>query len=267
MKAPAFDYVKPKSLNEALGYLKQYGSGAQVLAGGQSLMAIMNLGLAMPEVLIDITGLPGLTDITVTEEGVRVGALVTHATLQHSPVIAKHVPLLWQCVPHVAHLAIRNAGTLGGSIALADPAAEYPAVVLALQATVTLQGPHGVRDVAADDYFLGLYETARAEDELLVAVTFPKVKDSEVMVFDELTRVIRAARLAYLSMGVTPVLAPTAAAALMGKAPSEETIAAAEIALINDLSPRSDLHGSVNGKLHWAKVLFGRSVRQLGKSA
>ncbi|MDG1107251.1 MAG: xanthine dehydrogenase family protein subunit M [Burkholderiaceae bacterium] len=286
MKAPAFDYVKPKSLNEALGYLKQYGSGAQVLAGGQSLMAIMNLGLAMPEVLIDITGLPGLTDITVTDEGVRVGALVTHATLQHSPVIAKHVPLLWQCVPHVAHLAIRNAGTLGGSIALADPAAEYPAVVLALQATITLQGPHGVRDVAADDYFLGLYETARAEDELLVAVTFPKVKDSEVMVFDELTRrrgdyalcglaaafdvsggVIRVARLAYLSMGDTPVLAPTAAAALMGKAPSEETIAAAEIALINDLSPRSDLHGSVNGKLHWAKVLFGRSVRQLGKSA
>ena len=283
MKAPAFDYVKPKTLDEAFALLKEYGSGAQILAGGQSLMAILNLGLAMPEILVDISGIEGLKDISVNEHHVRVGALVTHAKLQASADIAKHVPLLAQCVPHVAHLAIRNSGTMGGSMALSDPAAEYPAVALALNAVITLQSAQGTRDVLANDYFLGLYATARREDEILVAVSFPKVKHNQVMVFDELTRRrgdyamcglaaafdmqgtnIVAARLAYLSMGETPVLAPQAAAALVGKPLTEETIQAAQTALDNDLSPSGDLHGSAMGKMHWAKVLLARSVRQLG---
>jgi carbon-monoxide dehydrogenase medium subunit len=286
MKAPAFDYVKPKNLDEAFGLLKQYGSGAQILAGGQSLMAILNLGLAMPEVLIDITGIDGLKDVVVTDHQVRVGALVTHAKLQTNPDIARHVPLLAQCIPHVAHMAIRNAGTMGGSMALSDPAAEYPAVALALNAVITLQSAKGSRDVMASDYFLGLYTTARTEDELVVAVSFPKVKPNQVMVFDELTRRrgdyalcglaaafemqgphISAVRLAYLSMGETPVLAAHAAAALVGKALTEETIAEAQTALAQDLSPLGDLHGSALGKLHWAKVLLARSVRQIGVSA
>ena len=286
MKAPAFDYVKPKNLDEAFGLLKQYGSGAQILAGGQSLMAILNLGLAMPEMLIDITGIEGLKGISVTDHHVRVGALVTHAKLQTSPDIARHVPLLAQCIPHVAHMAIRNAGTMGGSMALSDPAAEYPAVALALNAVITLQSAKGSRDVMASEYFLGLYTTARTEDELVVAVSFPKVQPNQVMVFDELTRrrgdyalcglaaafdmqgsQISAARLAYLSMGETPVLAAHAAAALVGKALTEETIAAAQAALAQDLSPLGDLHGSALGKLHWAKVLLARSVRQIGVPA
>jgi len=286
MKAPAFDYVKPKNLDEAFSFLKQYGSGAQILAGGQSLMAILNLGLAMPEVLIDITGIEGLKDIAVTEHHVRVGALVTHAKLQTSADIARHVPLLSQCIPHVAHMAIRNAGTMGGSMALSDPAAEYPAVALALNAVITLQSAKGTRDVMASDYFLGLYSTARTEDELLVAVSFPKVKPNQVMVFDELTRRrgdyalcglaaafdmqgphISSAKLAYLSMADTPVLATHAAAALVGKALTEETIAQAQTALAHDLSPLGDLHGSALGKLHWAKVLLARSVRQIGARA
>ena len=287
MKAPAFDYVKPKTLEEAFALLKQYGSGAQILAGGQSLMAILNLGLAMPEILVDISGIEGLKDISVNEHHVRVGALVTHAKLQASADIAKHVPLLAQCVPHVAHLAIRNSGTMGGSMALSDPAAEYPAVALALNAVITLQSAQGTRDVLANDYFLGLYATARREDEILVAVSvpvsFPKVQPNQVMVFDELTRrrgdyamcglaaafdmqgtQIVAARLAYLSMGETPVLAAKAATALVGKPLTEETIQAAQTALDNDLSPSGDLHGSAMGKMHWAKVLLARSVRQLG---
>jgi carbon-monoxide dehydrogenase medium subunit len=286
MKAPAFDYVKPKDLAEALRLLQQYGAGAQILAGGQSLMAIMNLGLAMPEILVDITGIDGLKDIQETEKGIRVGALVTHSTLESSALIAQKVPLLWQSVPHVAHMAIRNAGTLGGSVALADPAAEYPAVCLALNATITLVGPNGHRDVAAQDYFLGLYETARKEDELLIAVTFPKVSAGEIMIFDELTRrrgdyalcglaaaftlksgVITAARLAYLSVGDTPVLAEAAARLLVDKKPDIALIEAAQNALVNDLSPRGDLHGSSEGKLHWAKVLLARSLRELEKSA
>jgi carbon-monoxide dehydrogenase medium subunit len=283
MKAPAFDYVKPKDLDEAFAYLKQYGSGGQILAGGQSLMAILNLGLAMPEVLIDITGIDGLKDVVVTDHQVRVGALVTHAKLQTNPDIARHVPLLAQCIPHVAHMAIRNAGTMGGSMALSDPAAEYPAVALALNAVITLQSAKGSRDVLASDYFLGLYSTARTDDELLVAVSFPKVKANQVMVFDELTRrrgdyalcglaaafdtngpQISAARLAYLSMGDTPVLATHAAAALVGQPLTEDTIAAAQAALAHDLSPLGDLHGSAEGKLQWARVLLARSVRQIG---
>jgi carbon-monoxide dehydrogenase medium subunit len=283
MKAPAFDYVKPKDLDEAFAYLKQYGSGGQILAGGQSLMAILNLGLAMPEVLIDITGIDGLKDVVVTDHQVRVGALVTHAKLQTNPDIARHVPLLAQCIPHVAHMAIRNAGTMGGSMALSDPAAEYPAVALALNAVITLQSAKGTRDVLASDYFLGLYSTARTDDELLVAVSFPKVKANQVMVFDELTRrrgdyalcglaaafdtngpQISAARLAYLSMGDTPVLATHAAAALVGQPLTEDTISAAQAALVHDLSPLGDLHGSAEGKLQWAKVLLARSVRQIG---
>ena len=286
MKAPAFDYVKPKDLPEALRLLQQFGAGAQVLAGGQSLMAIMNLGLAMPEILVDITGIDGLRDIQETEQGIRVGALVTHAMLESNLLIAQKVPLLWQCVPHVAHMAIRNVGTIGGSMALADPAAEYPAVSLALNATITLIGPDGQRDVAAQDYFLGLYETARKEDELLVAVTFPKVTADEIMIFDELTRrrgdyalcglaaafsvksgVITAARLAYLSIGDTPVLAEAAARLLVGNKPDDALIEAVQNALVNDLSPRGDLHGSAEGKLHWAKVLLARSLRKLEKSA
>jgi carbon-monoxide dehydrogenase medium subunit len=282
MKARAFDYVKPGNVQEAVGLLSQHGSAAQVLAGGQSLMAVMNLGMTMPELLIDITGIPGLKDITVTDQGVRIGALVTHSMLQASADIARHVPLLWQSVPHVAHLAIRNVGTIGGSLALADPAAEYPAVALALNARITLQGPQGQREVVASDYFRGLYDTARAEDELLVAVTFPKVKASEVMVFDELTRRrgdyamcglaaafevqgrrITQARLAYLSVGDRPMLAATAAAALIGQVPSAEVVAQAQAALAQDLSPRGDLHGSPASKLHWAKVLLARSLRQL----
>ena len=283
MKAPAFDYVKPQTLDEAFALLKQYGSGAQILAGGQSLMAILNLGLAMPEILVDISGIHGLKDITVTEHHVRVGALVTHAMLQASDDIAQHVPLLAQSVPHVAHLAIRNSGTIGGSMALSDPAAEYPAVALALNAVITLQSAKGTRDVLANDYFLGLYATARNEDEILVAVSFPKIKHNQVMVFDELTRrrgdyamcglaaafdmqdkQIVSARLAYLSMAETPILAPQAAAALLGKPLNEETIQAAQTALDKDLSPSGDLHGSAMGKMHWAKVLLARSVRQLG---
>lgn len=285
MKAPAFDYVKPANLEEALAYLQQYGVGAQVLAGGQSLMAIMNLGLAMPEILVDINGVDGLKDIRVDAEAVHIGALVTHSSLQANPDIARCVPLLWQSVAHVAHLAIRNVGTLGGSLALADPAAEYPAVALALGAVMTLQGLQGRRDVAAADYFLGLYETARGEDELLVSVAFPQLKANQFVFFDELTRRrgdyalcglaavfeheagrITAAKLAYLSMGDTPVLAVQAAQAMVGQQPTEETIAAAQAALERDLSPRGDLHGSTQGKMHWAKVLLARSVRQLGAS-
>ena len=179
MKAPAFDYCKPQSLAQALEVLQTQGDAAQVLAGGQSLLAMMNLRLGAASLLVDITGLDELKTVTEQADHLRIGALVTHSQLLAHPLVAKHVPLLHQAVPNVAHLAIRNRGTLGGSLALADPAAEYPAVALACEAVMVLQGPQGERRVKARDFFQGLYATARQAHELLVAVEWPKLKDGE----------------------------------------------------------------------------------------
>ena len=159
MKAADFEYVRVTSLAQAFEQLAQRGESAQILAGGQSLMPMLNLRLATPGCLIDIGGLPGLRDIRHDGAMLHVGALVTHRQLQESALVSRLVPLLAQAVPHVAHLAIRNAGTLGGSLALADPAAEYPAVALALGATLVVQGAQGVRRIAAGDFFQGLYQT------------------------------------------------------------------------------------------------------------
>ncbi|HEX6157998.1 MAG TPA: FAD binding domain-containing protein, partial [Burkholderiales bacterium] len=145
MKAPSFAYAKPRTLAEALELLARHGEGARILAGGQSLIPTLNMRLSSPAILVDITGLPGLTDIKVSGKAVKVGALVTHAALEKSAEIRKHVPLLAQAVPHIAHAAIRNRGTLGGSLALADPAAEYPACAVALQAVFTIASPGGER--------------------------------------------------------------------------------------------------------------------------
>jgi carbon-monoxide dehydrogenase medium subunit len=157
MKAPAFAYLKAESVDEAIAALAQHGDSAQVLAGGQSLMPLLNLRMAAPSVLVDITGLSELREIRIVGDRLRIGALTTHRQIQESARVRDHVPLLAQAVPHVAHMAIRNQGAIGGSLSLADPAAEYPVVALALQAVIELRGPKGVRRVNADDYFLGLY--------------------------------------------------------------------------------------------------------------
>ena len=148
MKAAAFDYTKVSTVNEAVQLLSRHPGSAQILAGGQSLMAMMNLRLAQPEMLVDISGIDTLKGIEVKGNVLRIGALTTHHAILKSDLVAHHAPLLAQAVPHVAHLAIRNVGTIGGSLALADPAAEYPAVALALNATVIAQGPKGERRIA-----------------------------------------------------------------------------------------------------------------------
>src|SRR5687767_7486936 len=143
VKAPSFAYVKPGSLPEVFDLLEQHAETAQILAGGQSLVATLNLRLSAPELLIDITGLRDLAGITLENRTVRIGALTTHSELESSALIREHLPLLAQAVPHVAHVAIRNVGTFGGSIALADPAAEYPACAIALDAQLVIAGRNG----------------------------------------------------------------------------------------------------------------------------
>jgi len=183
LKAPSFAYAKAKSLTQVYELLER--PGARILAGGQSLIPSLNMRLASPELLVDITGLRELATIERRNGSLRIGALATHAMLERSREVAEQVPLLAQAVVHVAHPAIRNRGTLGGSLALADPAAEYPAVALALDATIVLRSRKGERRVRARDFFKALFETDLRPDELLAGAEFPPAERS---VFAELAR-------------------------------------------------------------------------------
>src|SRR5436305_10277777 len=166
MKASAFDYARATSVSGALELLQAHGERARVLAGGQSLMPAMNFRLISPELLVDIGGLAELQGIAVTGDSLRIGALTRHADLARSPERIRHAPLLAEATGHVAHPAIRNRGTLGGSLAQADPAAELPACMLALSATMLVRGQAGERRIAAENFFTGIYETALSPQEL-----------------------------------------------------------------------------------------------------
>ncbi len=282
MKAANFEYVKVHSLDEAFEQLARHGDSAQILAGGQSLLPMLNLRLAAPGCLIDIGGLPGLREIRRENGFVHVGALVTHRQLEESALIAATVPLLAQAVPHVAHLAIRNAGTVGGSLALADPAAEYPAVALALGAVIVVQGAQGVRRVAADEFFRGLYQTALMPAEILTGVEFPAPGPGERAHFSELARrhgdyamvglaallacqagVVSRSRFVFFAVADKPVLAVRAMAALHGRVPDERAVRDAQDALAQDLAPHGDLQADPATKMHLARVLLSRAVINL----
>lgn len=289
MKAPTVGYVKPSSLEQALAVLAEHGPAAQILAGGQSLLAMLNLRLAQPDVLVDITGIPGLSDIELDGGTVRIGALVTHRRVGESELVARHLPLLAQAVPHIAHVAIRNVGTLGGSVALSDPAAEYPACCLALDATVVAAGPSGRRRIAAKDFFQGLYQTALEPGELVVAVEFPAAAPDGVHRFSELARRhgdyalvglaacarrttsaegvrLSQVRLSFLGAGTRPLLAAKAAAVIEGGPLTPERIAQAHACLADDLEPLADLNASPQTKLHLARVLTSRVLSDIARA-
>ena len=159
MKAPAFSYTRPAQLAEVFSLLAQHGDEARLLAGGQTLMATLNMRLSEPALLIDLQSLSELKGISVNGNTLRIGAMVTHSEIEASALVAQHAPLLTQAVPHIAHRAIRNLGTLGGSIAYGDPAAEWPACLLALDGMVLARSQSGERRIAAQDFFTGLYGT------------------------------------------------------------------------------------------------------------
>jgi carbon-monoxide dehydrogenase medium subunit len=284
VKAPSFAYARPATLAEVFALLQSGNGNARLLAGGQSLIATLNLRLSSPDLLIDITGLPGLSGIKVDGGTLSIGALVTHRELEMSADIARHLPLLAQAVPQVAHAAIRNVGTFGGSIAMADPAAEYPACCVALDAQFVIAGPAGERRIAARAFFKGMYETALAADEVLVAGEF-KLQPGYRSCFLELARrhgdyaIVGVAahgrfeagrfadvRLAFLGAGAAPVLALRAVAAVEGKAFSPAAMAAAQAALDADLDPSADLYSSAAAKRHLARVLTGRALAALAGS-
>jgi aerobic carbon-monoxide dehydrogenase medium subunit len=188
MKAPNFAYVKPASLDQALDVLARHGEAAVPLAGGQSLIATLNLRLSSPEILVDISDLDELKGIRVEEGIVRIGAGTVHAEIASSPIVRRHLPLVTEAMRHVAHVAIRNRGTIGGSLAYADPAAEMPACSVALEATFVVASDKKKRVVRACDFYKGLFETDLAQGELLIEVRFPQQKPKEKWGFAELAR-------------------------------------------------------------------------------
>lgn len=276
MKASAFDYVRPTTLEQAIALLAQHGSAAKLLAGGQSLLPALNLRLSAPELLIDISRLARLRGITLTETTLRIGALTPHAEVLASPLIATHAPLLADALAHVAHPAIRTRGTFGGSLANADPAAELPACVLALQARLTAQGPNGARTIPAHSFFTGLFETALSPDEILTHIEIDLTPHA-VHGFQELARrtgdyaIIGLAahghmtadrftdlRLAWFACGTKATLSPRAAASLIAGSLNE-----AEAALAQDLEPHDDLQANAATRLHLARVLLRRVTATL----
>lgn len=188
MKAPKFLYRRPDTLEEALALLADNAGEAQVLAGGQSLMPTLNMRLSSPGMLVDINRIAQLEGIAQRGDGIHIGALVRHREVAESGTIANRVPLVAQAMTHVAHIAVRNRGTTCGSLALADPSAEMPAVAVLLNATIHLSNHTGSRDVAARDFFQGLYATDRGDDEMITGVTFPRAADDERFHFQELSR-------------------------------------------------------------------------------
>jgi carbon-monoxide dehydrogenase medium subunit len=279
VKAPKFSYTRANSVDQVLTLLSEHGEDARILAGGQSLMPTLNMRLSQPEILIDINRLDALKGISVKDGVVRIGALARHVEVAESDIIAEHLPLIAEAMPHVAHVAVRNRGTFGGSVAMADPAAEMPACALALGATFVLQGITGRREVAADDYFFGLYETARKPDELLVETHIPAEPAGSVSVFLELAqrhgdfamagiactaridgeRIIDA-RLVYFGSEAKPTLAKNTMAAINGRDWSDATHEDAIAALAGDLDPMTNLQGSAAMKLHLQRVLTKRAL-------
>lgn len=283
MKAPRFSYVRAASLGEALDLLAEYGDEASILAGGQSLMPTLNMRLSSPTVLVDINRIDDLKGISLEGGEVRIGALARHVEVMGSPIVIEHLPLIAQAYPFVAHAAVRNRGTFGGSVALADPASEMPACVLALNATLVLESKAGGRrNVAASDYFKGLYETERRDEELLIEARIPVIADGEVSAFGELARrhgdfalagvgmlgrvadgVISGLRPVYFGSEDRPVLGAATAAAVEGKGATEDTFAAVNEALGADLDPMSNFHADAATRLQLARVLTKRALTSM----
>jgi len=281
LKIPAFSYHRPENLDEALGLLRDHGEDAKVLAGGQSLLPIMALRLGRPQHLIDIGRLPGLASITVDGRGeVVIGALVRHAAAESSTDIACHAPLVSEALPHVGHTAIRTRGTVCGSIAHADPAAELPAVALATDAIMVAESSDGVRHIRASDFFEGYLQTALRPDELLTEVRFPRWPDNTGAAVSEVSRRhgdfammgvacmisvadgITAAALSFFGADSVPIRATEAEQSLVARPPDRAAFNDAAEIVMSTLQPGADLHASAAHRRHLAGVVTRRALAE-----
>jgi carbon-monoxide dehydrogenase medium subunit len=287
MKMPPFGYERARDLPHLFEIWEREGEDAKLLAGGQSLLATLAFRLSEPSVLIDISALRELRGIATTGEALRIGAGVRHAELGASDEVRAHAPLLAQAVPLIAHPAIRNRGTIGGSLAFADPAAELPACAVALCATLVLVSRDGERRVAAEEFFKGYYETALRPYEIILAVEIPRASSRFACGIQEIARRsgdyamaglaftsgrddqgrLLDPRLVYFGVGSGPVVAKGAMAALACRAPEAACIASAQAALAGDLDPPADMHGGPELKRHLSRVLLARVLAPFAPAA
>jgi len=283
MKAPDFRYARPETLPEALALLADDDVDTAPIAGGQSLVPMMNFRLAQPETLVDLAALDDLRGITQDDVGLRIGAMTRYVDLAGSKLIATGAPLIPMALPHIAHAAIRNRGTIGGSVALADPAAEMPAVLLTLDAKIDLISIDGTRNVPASDFFLGMYETAREEHELVAAIRIPAPDQDRRFGFYELARrhgdyavagvcvsarrmadgTCRDWRIALFSVADRALRATAAEAALEGADPSNPDAVTAAQAALSGIEFGGDLNAAPRTKQHLAGVVLARALKGL----
>jgi len=286
MKLPHFDYEAPKTVSEAVELLAEHLDEASVLAGGQSLIPLLAMRLAYPAVLIDINGIAELSGVSAANGWVTIGAMTREYVAEDSETVAGTVPLLAAALPLIGHEAIRSRGTIGGSLAHADPAAELPAVARALDAEFVVRGQSGERVVPAAEWFEGFLTTSRRPDELLVEVRFPTAERSTGISFQEVARrhgdfaivglaasltlaggAISDARLAFSGVSDVPVRAVGAEELLVGEGPSPELFDEAARRAAGDIDPPADLHGSSDYRRKVAAALVRRGLRAAADNA
>jgi len=267
----AFDYVRAGSAAEAISLIGQHGSDAKFIAGGHSLLPMMKLRLAQPAVLVDISRISDLSYIKDAGDHIAIGAMTRHMDVEKSPVLAQHVPLLAHAAGHVGDPQVRHRGTIGGSIAHADPASDLPATTLALGATYVVQGPNGTREIAASDFYKSFLESDLAEDEMLTQIRVPKMNGAGwsfqkfnrraqdwAIVGVAAWRGANGSGVGLVNMGQTPILASSVSAALAGGS----SIADAAALAVADAQPSADNNATVEYRTHLAKVLVRRALEQ-----
>jgi carbon-monoxide dehydrogenase medium subunit len=283
MKPAPFEYYAPDTMEAALEHVAEHGYDAKLLAGGQSLIPMMNFRLAQPAVLVDLNKLSELAFIRVNGDGeLHIGAMTRHAQVERDLLVAERAPLVHEVMPRIATPQIRNRGTFGGSIAHADPAAELTTVCVALDGRFQLQGRDGSRWIKAGEFFQGMFTTALEPDEILTEIAIPPMAPRTGWAFEEVARrahdfalvgvgvVVRVdeggacdqARMVFLSVGDTPVNATGAAALLEGQPPTSELIQAAAEAALEEMDPSADIHASARYRLHLARVLAERALER-----
>ena len=279
MKPPAFDYIAADSIAMAVAALAQAGDDAKIIAGGQSLVPMLNFRMLRPSVLVDINRIAGLDVIAETSQAIHVGALARHYQLETSPLIARHLPVLSSAMTHVAHLAIRNRGTIGGSLAHADPAAELPMMALLLDAELRIASAAGKRTIAARDFFLGALTVDLASGEIVTEVVLPKLLPRTGWGFEEVARrhgdfalaavaatltvsggAIEHARIALTGIGPTALRVTAAEGLLIGHALEPDLSKRVIDAVRAKIEPETDLHASSDYRRHLAGVLTGRAL-------
>jgi CO/xanthine dehydrogenase FAD-binding subunit len=286
MKPAAFDYVVAESIDAAVAALAAADGEAKILAGGQSLVPMLNFRLLRPSVLVDINRIPDLAFIEEKPGTIVVGTLTRHYRLETSPIIARHLPILTEAMRHVAHLAIRNRGTIGGSLSHADPAAELPMLALLLDATLHVVSSNGPRTVAAQDFFIGPLTVDLAPDAMVTRIVFPKLPPAAGWGFAEVARrsgdfalaavaatltlrngAIAEARIAVTGVDETAKRAREAEALLVGHALTPDLIDAVVAAVRAGVNPPTDLHASADYRRHLVSVLAGRALTDAWRRA